>query len=292
MFVASNKLSDLKQYFKHKLYNQFSESEIKLMFDEIVMQRLQLSRTDLLLNKDLRLSESDLLYVRTIAHRLLEHEPFQYIIGETEFCDLNLICDERALIPRPETEELVQWIQESFPEKNKALNLLDLCTGSGCIALALKSNFQHAVVSALDVSQEALDLSNENAQITQLEVNFFEHDLLSSSSLDFPKNSFDCWVSNPPYIPNKDKELMPANVLNFEPHLALFVDDHDTLIFYRKIATLAKDYLRVNGLLFFEIHEDLASEVSNLLAELHFLNIEVKKDLQGKSRMVKVVNNI
>lgn len=289
MFVASNKLSDLKQYFKHKLETHFSESEIKLMFDEIVMQRLQLSRTDLLLNKDLRLSESDLLHVRTIAHRLLEHEPFQYIMGETEFCGLNLKCDARALIPRPETEELVQWIQESFSEKNEELNILDLCTGSGCIALALKSNFQNAIVSALDVSLEALNLANENAQITQLEVNFFEHDLLSSSSLDFPKNSFDCWVSNPPYIPNKDKELMHANVLNHEPHVALFVDDHDALIFYRKIATFAKDYLKENGLLFFEIHENLASEVSHLLAELHFSNIEVKKDLQGKNRMLRAL---
>jgi release factor glutamine methyltransferase len=287
MFVASNKLSDLKQYFKHKLNAHFSESEIKLMFDEIVMQRLQLSRTDLLLNKDLRLSESDLLHVRTIAHRLLEHEPFQYIIGETEFCGLSLKCDARALIPRPETEELVQWIQESFSEKNEKLNILDLCTGSGCIALALKSNFQNAIVSALDVSQEALNLANENAQITRLDVKFFEHDLLSSSTLDFPKHSFDCWVSNPPYIPNKDKELMHANVLNHEPHVALFVDDHDALIFYRKIATFAKDYLKESGLLFFEIHEDLASEVNNLLVELRFSNIEIKKDLQGKNRMVK-----
>lgn len=289
MFVASNKLSDLKQYFKQKLDEHFSESEIKLMFDEIVMQRLQLSRADLLLNKDLRLSESDLLHVRTIAHRLLEHEPFQYIMGETEFSGLNLKCDARALIPRPETEELVQWIQESFSEKNEELHILDLCTGSGCIALALKSNFQKAIISALDVSQEALNLANENAQTTRLDVKFFEHDLLTYSTLDFPKKSFDCWVSNPPYIPNRDKELMHANVLNFEPHVALFVDDHDTLIFYRKIATLAKDYLKQNGLLFFEIHEDLASEVSQLLEELHFSNVEIKKDLQGKNRMIKAL---
>lgn len=287
MFVASNKLFDLKKYFKQKLDKYFSLSEIKLMFDEIVMQRLQLSRTDLLLNKDLRLSESDLLHVRTIAHRLLDHEPFQYIMGETEFCGLNLKCDARALIPRPETEELVQWIQESFPEKNAELNILDLCSGSGCIALALKSNFQNAIISALDVSQEALNLANENAQISQLEVNFFEHDLLSSTRLDFPKNSFDCWVSNPPYIPSKEKELMHANVLNHEPHVALFVDDHDALIFYRKIATLAKDYLKERGLLFFEIHENLATDVNKILEELNLYNIEIKQDLQGKNRMVK-----
>jgi release factor glutamine methyltransferase len=287
MFVASNKISDLKQYFKQKLTNHYTNSEIKWMFDEIVMQRLKISKTDLLLSKDLRLSESDLLYVRTIVHRLLEHEPFQYIMGEIEFCDLTLKSDERALIPRPETAELVHWIQESFTEKNEALHILDLCTGSGCIAFALKSKFQNALISGLDISHDALNLANENAKFIQMDVNFFKFDLLKSSILNFPKKSFDCWVSNPPYIPFKDKIKMHSNVLNFEPHIALFVDDQDALIFYRKIATLAKDYLNENGFLFFEIHENLATQVKYLLENYGFSNIEIKQDLQGKNRMIK-----
>lgn len=289
MFVTSNKLSDLKTYFKTQLSSLFSESEIKLMFESLICKRLELSKTDLLLNKDILVSESDLLYVRNALKRLVSSEPFQYIIGETEFCGLNLFCDERALIPRPETEELLCWIQESLKNIKTDIRILDLCTGSGCIALALKNCFPKANVNALDVSKKALSLAEKNATSNNLQIDFFEIDLLAKPKMNFPKNSFDCWVSNPPYIPSKDKKQMNENVLNFEPHIALFVEDDNPLIFYRIIATLAKIYLKENGLLFFEIHENLAEEVKELLHELQYFNIEIKKDLQGKNRMIKAM---
>lgn len=286
MFVASNKLSVLKNYFYKKLELQFSPSELKLMFYESLAKRLGVQKETLLLDPDFRLSESDLLHIRTIAHRLLDGEPFQYIHGETEFFGLNLICDERALIPRPETEELVLWITESLDNKQE-YSLLDFCTGSGCIALALKNSFQASKVIGIDVSNEALSQAMENATNNAIEVNFMHYNVLSEAVLPFQEESIDCIVSNPPYVLNKEKENMDKNVLEFEPHLALFVEDNDPLIFYSKIAKMAKYYLKNGGLLFFEINEQYGKEMTALLEHYHFKNIELKKDLQGKDRMIR-----
>lgn len=289
MFVQSNKIKDLKAYFSQKLELHFSPSEVKFMFSVALQKRLNLSKEELLFPNEIRLSESDLLFVRTIAHRLLDNEPFQYIIGETEFCGLLLQCDSRALIPRPETEELVSWVVDAFKDKTQSPEIIDYCSGSGCIALALKNYLPHARVSGYDFSDEAIALSRENVHQTGLDVRFEQADALHFPEHRVTASSVDCIVSNPPYIPEKDKSAMHANVLEFEPHLALFVSDEDPLIFYRKIAKLAQNQLKPGGKLFFEIHENLSAEVQELLHTSGFSGIEIQEDLQGKKRMIKAV---
>ena len=290
MFVQTNSIKSIKNYFKVKLSNIFSESEIKLICNEVICIRLSLSRGDLIGIDDNLLSESDLLYFRSIVKRLLNNEPFQYIIGNAHFYGLELKSDSRALIPRPETEELIEWIKESY--RNTPINLIaDICTGSGCIALALKSIYLKSTVLAVDISSDALILAKENSKLTKLEIELqkfdatIESEYLSNPSIK--ENSFDCWVSNPPYIPELEKKDMSENVLQFEPHLALFVPDNNALLFYKVISKMAKRFLKSNGLLFFEIHENLSNEVVLLLEELDFLEIEIRTDLQGKNRMVK-----
>jgi release factor glutamine methyltransferase len=216
--------------------------------------------------------------------RLQVNEPFQYILGETTFCDLTLICDSRALIPRPETEELVAWISE-------LLNLnfiIDVCSGSGCIALGLKSRFPNARVFGVDVSEVANELAQANAQRNHLPVEFFKADVLEINS-EFWKylDAVDVIVSNPPYITCKEIEQMNPNVLDYEPHLALFVPNDSAIIFYERIAMLGLQKLNQNGFLFFELNPDFADQVIEMLKILGFSNIELKNDLQGKKRMLK-----
>jgi release factor glutamine methyltransferase len=285
MFVQSNTLAAIKNYFFERLHSYFSESELKLMFQTVVEQRLNLSKADLILQREIRLSESDLLHFRSVVKRLQTQEPFQYIVGSTEFYGLELTCDKRALIPRPETEELVDWITTQFEHEAK-LHFLDLCTGSGCIALALKSIFQNSTVIGVDESQPALELATENKNRTKLAVEFYKLNVLRSSDYSFSPASFECWVSNPPYIPEKDRVMMAQNVLNFEPEMALFVTDENPLIFYREIAENGLIYLKSGGKLFFEIHENLAQETCELLQKLGYQSVEIKKDLQGKDRMI------
>jgi release factor glutamine methyltransferase len=286
MFVSTNKVGDLKKYFNSKLENQFSQNELKLMFQLLLEKRLNCSKEEIFLQKEVLLSESDLLYFRENIHKLVNNEPFQYLIGETEFYGLKIKCDSRALIPRPETEELVNWIDETFANKKCELKIIDFCTGSACIALALKSIFAKAEVSASDVSIEALSLAQENSNHLKLSVNFFNDNLLETK-LDFEANSLDCIVSNPPYIPIKDKELMHENVLKYEPHLALFVENNNATIFYEKISEIASKTLKENAFLFFEIHENLAQQVIDVLNKFKFKSIELKQDLQGKNRMIR-----
>ncbi len=285
MFVQTNSVQAVKAYFKERLQDQFSESEMKAMLKVAICERLKLSSADYLLCDSNLLSESDLLYFRSIVKRLLNNEPFQYIIGQTEFFGLELKCDARALIPRPETEELVEWVMEVAAPEN---TLIDFCTGSGCIALALKSQLPKATVYGTDVSKEALELSKENASSLNLDVSFIQHDALSDylpSTLT--EQSIDIIVSNPPYIPELDKQEMQANVLDFEPHLALFVENDNALIFYKAIALHSARLLKKNGLLFFEIHERLAMETKEAIEALGFVDVEIRKDLQGKDRMIK-----
>jgi release factor glutamine methyltransferase len=288
MFVQHNDLKSIRSYFEQGLEKQFSTSEIKFMFQIITEERLKLSPAEQLISADFRLSESDLLHYRSCVKRLLNDEPFQYIIGKTEFYDLEILCSPSALIPRPETEELVDWIVQTFPSPPK--KALDLCTGTGCIALALKSKWKTTEIHAIDVSEKALDLAKKNATSLDLPVNFQKLDVLDTSTSNWSQlgeaNSYDCWVSNPPYIPTKQKEEMHDNVLRFEPEIALFVEDHEPLIFYRIISEKALIYLKKGGYLFFELNEYYAEESKNLLEELGFREVEIKEDLQGKRRML------
>ncbi len=288
MFVQTNSVKSIKNYFRTKLSERFSESEIKLIESEVVSLRLGMESKSLIGLDDQLLSESDLLYFRSVVKRLLNDEPFQYIVGNAHFYGLILDCDRRALIPRPETEELVDWIKESLPISFHG-TVLDLCTGSGCIALAIKSVFPESSVGATDFSRETLSLAKQNAQKMGLNVQFYEFDAKDENAyqLELGEKKFDCWVSNPPYIPENEMCSMDVNVLEYEPHLALFVENDDPLIFYGKIAGMALKYLNSKGFLFFELHENFADQVALLAADLGFINVEIKEDLQGKKRMLK-----
>jgi len=267
----------------------YSSSELRMMFNILIQERLGITSAEIILSKDILLSESDLLYVRSVVKRLLSNEPFQYVIGKVEFFGLEFKIDKRALIPRPETEELVQWILEDFKDKTE-LKILDLCTGSGCIAIALKNNLIDADVSGLELSIDALDLCHQNADQLKTTISWIHSDVLQSASYShFQQASFDVWVSNPPYVLNSDKNEMHRNVLDHEPHMALFVEDNDPLVFYREIASQAKKYLKSSGRLYFEIHENLGQMMISLLENLGFTEIEIKQDLQGRNRMVKAV---
>ena len=284
MFVKENTVSAARAYFKDRLQNQFSESELKSMWKQLICKRFEWNDSEFLLSSGNRLSESDLLYVRSFVKRLQDNEPFQYILGETTFCDLTILCDSRALIPRPETEELVSWISEL----TNVNSIIDICSGSGCIALGLKSNFPNAKVFGVDLSEDANNLAETNAIRNKLSVEFFEADALDLNS-EFWKNLdfVDVIVSNPPYITLDEKTLMNPNVLDYEPHLALFVPNGSAIIFYERIANLAIQKLNQKGFLFFELNPDFADDVVKMLKNLGFRNIQLKNDLQGKKRMLK-----
>lgn len=290
MFVQTNTVKSIRSYFKARLSEKFSENEIKLIGNEVICSRLGLSKTEIVGINEQFLSESDLLHFRSIVKRLLNNEPFQYVVGNTFFYDLELKCDARALIPRPETEELVDWIKESFSKINP-IYFADICTGSGCIGLSLKSIFPDSKIIAADFSNDALLLAKENSDALSLDLEFLQFDAtiekeytIIDSDLE---GKFDCWVSNPPYIPTLEKDLMAKNVLEFEPHIALFVSDNDPVLFYRVISKMANKYLKPKGLLFFEIHENLSIQVMEVLKNDGFANVEIRKDLQGKNRMMK-----
>ena len=284
MFVKENTISAARAYFKDRLQIQFSESELKSMWKQLICKRFDWNDSEFLLSSENRMSESDLLYVRSFVKRLQANEPFQYILGETTFCDLTLICDSRALIPRPETEELVVWISELL----NLNSIIDVCSGSGCIALGLKSNFPKSNVFGVDLSQDANNLAQSNAIRNNLSVDFLIADALNLNS-EFWENvdSVDVIVSNPPYITQNEKAFMNPNVLDYEPHLALFVPNDSPIIFYERIARLALQKLNQNGFLFYELNPDFADQVIEMLKILGFSNIELKNDLQGKKRMLK-----
>ncbi len=286
MTFIKNDLEAVKSFFQENMTG-YSSTEINLMVKYLVIKRLNINESDYLIQQPFLFSGSDLLFFRDAVKRMQKNEPFQHVLGEVEFYGLLLNSDKRALIPRPETEELVDWVVNSF-DRNDLLKMADLCSGSGCIALALKSVFAKSEVNAIEFSKEAIELIQENCRKTELQLIINEIDVLEKGPFSqFQKNSFDCWVSNPPYIPTKDKAIMHANVLEFEPEMALFVEDNDALIFYERISKQANLFLKPNGLLFFEIHEDLAEETVSILKSNNFVNIELRKDLQGKDRMIK-----
>jgi release factor glutamine methyltransferase len=235
------------------------------------------------LKTDARLSESELLDFHFTLKRLKKHEPIQYILGEAPFMGLTLNVSPATLIPRPETEELVALL---VSELKGNPTVLDIGTGSGCIPIAIKHLRPHAHVFALDVSSEAIDIATKNAKQNQTEVTFGIQDILAKGPLptSFP-TTFDFIVSNPPYVRNTEKETMEKHVLDHEPHLALFVEDDDPLIFYKVIAEKAKLLLSENGKLYFEINQYLADDVSTLLTEMGYKNTCIHNDINDNPRM-------
>jgi release factor glutamine methyltransferase len=226
-----------------------------------------------------------------ILEELKTGKPVQYILGTTEFYGLNFLVNPAVLIPRPETEELVEWVLQSGKLKvksQKSLSILDIGTGSGCIAISLKKNLPDAEVMAIDISTDALQTAKQNAVINEVEVEFIEADILQSQKLKINgQKKIDVIVSNPPYVTLVDKLQMHQNVTGFEPHTALFVPEHDPLIFYKAIASFAAEQLEDNGLLFFEINENYGKETIELLAHNGFTHIELKHDMSSRDRMIK-----
>jgi release factor glutamine methyltransferase len=249
------------------------------------MSRLKLDATAYLLASESEVSDEVLEQLRSDVHRLSMHEPLQYVLGSTFFYGLEIQCNPAALIPRPETEELVDWVLSEVQLPSCAL--IDLGTGTGCISLAIKAKRPSWQVSAIDVSQDALALARSNALNLDLDVHVEGLDLLQDFSVQAFDAKFHIVVSNPPYVPHADGSSMLPNVLNHEPHLALFVSDSDPLLFYRRILAFCDLFLEIDGYVFVEIHEDLSVGTLQLFHDAGFANIKLRKDLQGKSRMIK-----
>jgi release factor glutamine methyltransferase len=289
----------LKTYrttFLLELSTIYDAQEIESFFYLILECFHNKKRIDLALDPIMDMDAMQLLRWESVLSELKKEKPIQYILGETEFYGLPFLVNENTLIPRPETEELVEWIIKStkYEIQSTKLRILDIGTGSGCIAISLAKNFPNAEVSAIDVSEKALATAKKNAEINKVEVDFINVDILKINDLvELPTSNFqlptqfDIIVSNPPYVRNLEKAEIKSNVLEYEPHLALFVEDTDALLFYRKIAQLAQQNLSENGKLFFEINQYLGKETVELLEDLGFKNIELKKDIYGNDRMIR-----
>ena len=280
-----------KTVFQNELASLYDEMEIDSFFYIILENLHGLKRIDLALNPETVLDGTHLKQWKSIVSDLKLEKPIQYILGETEFYGLRFEVNENTLIPRPETEELVQLIinDEGKGKREKGkVRILDVGTGSGCIAISLAKNIADAEVFAIDVSDKALATAKKNAEINEVNVNFIQQNILEITDLTFDLglSTFDLIVSNPPYVRNLEKGEIKPNVLEFEPHLALFVEDDDALLFYRKIAQLAKRNLNPNGKLYFEINQYLGKETAKLLEDLGFYDIKLLKDIYGNYRMI------
>ena len=270
----------------HLLTPLYGEGEAKAIARMVYEVRYGLTFTDLCIGKDTQLSADDQAELEEIAQRLQRHEPIQYVLGKAEFMGEWYDVEPGVLIPRPETEELVRWISLS---KGEGVNILDVGTGSGCIAIALAVLYPEAKVTAWDISEKALEVARKNAKRLGVNVNFEQVDALhlTSDILHQTSNAFSLIISNPPYICNKEREAMEQNVLDYEPHEALFVPDEDPLLFYRAIAEYGKKVLKPDGWLYFEINPLYAEPLRELLHSMSYHDIECKDDQYGKQRMIR-----
>ena len=285
-------LKECRLHIHEALSKIYPKTEIDSFFFLMIEEKLNLQRIDTVLKPDLLISQDNLTTFLKIIKRLQNEEPIQYILKKTSFYGLPFIVDKNTLIPRSETEELVAWIIEEASKgklhKKDKISILDIGTGTGCIPISLAKNLIKSSVSAIDISQKALLIAKKNALLNNTKIDFFEMDILNTESLP---QKFDIIVSNPPYVRELEKREIKKNVLQNEPHLALFVDNNNPLLFYKKIADLAIKYLRQDGLLFFEINQYLEKETVKMLEMKGFKNIELRKDLFGNYRMIQC-NNI
>ncbi len=262
---------------------------------ELIIEKISgLKKTDRILNKQQILNKTQIDILQEYQKQLNENTPLQYVLHEAWFAGIKFFVDENVLIPRPETEELVEWIIQDVTDNlaltisYSPLTILDIGTGSGCIAIALKKKIVNANLYAFDISESALQIALLNAQQNNTEINFFKANIFEyQNNNNLPL--FDIIVSNPPYIPKKELAEMHANVISYEPHLALFVPDENPFLFYDVISNFSLLHLKQNGVLYIEIHENYANNIEKLLQKKSFKSIEIKKDLQQKNRMVKAV---
>lgn len=276
-------LKEFRSKFTNELQGEFPKEEIQSFFNILTESFLKMSRLDVALDPEKKLSETQLDQFGDALLRLKKHEPIQYITGETQFFGLNFKVNKSVLIPRPETEDLVLWILDDFNERKEELKILDIGTGSGCIAVSLAKNLPQAKITAIDISVEAIDTARENAELNQVEIEFKQADILQMTELP---EQYDVIVSNPPYVRELEKEDMQRNVLEFEPETALYVKDHDPLLFYEKISELAVNSLKNKGAVYFEINQYLGEETEKILIGKNFRTI-LKKDIFEVDRMLK-----
>jgi release factor glutamine methyltransferase len=271
------------QYIREELHpfypDRETESFIRLIFSHVKNYTL----TDLVLKREEKLSDKEINDVRKIVARLKLHEPIHYITGTKEFAGIKLMVNPSVLIPRPETEELIEWIKESEISPD---SILDIGTGSGCIALSLKKLIPGACLTGCDVSPEALTTAKRNAEINALDVHFIEADILRWKNIHLP-GKYGLIVSNPPYVTASERAVMNKNVLDYEPHKALFVEDDDPLKFYKAIVNFASERLIPSGKLYFEINEKFGAQLMDLMHRKGFRSNEIKRDLQEKERMIR-----
>ena len=284
-----------RNYFNETLKTIYPITEIDSFFFLLLEEYLGFRRVDIVLKSDFKITQETLNLLQSATKQLEQEVPLQYVIGKTEFYGLPFVVNKHVLIPRPETEELVAWVvSESSRFKTfntstkqttetKQLKILDIGTGSGCIPISLKKQLPFAKISAIDISKEALTVAKKNAVLNNVDIHFILQDILKTVALD---QHYDIIISNPPYVRELEKKELKNNVLKNEPHVALFVENDNPLIFYAKIAELAKKYLNKNGLLFFEINQYLGTETIDLVNKKGLKNIQLKKDMFGNDRIV------
>jgi len=285
-------LKQYKNHFVSSLETLYDSMEIESFFYIVSTFLHKKNRIALVFEPDFEINNEQLEHWNNILEELKKEKPIQYVLGEAWFFGLRFEVDANTLIPRPETEELVQWIIDTITEENSdfnqnSLKIIDIGTGSGCIPISLKKELPMTEVSAIDVSDGALEVAQKNALTNNITVHFIKKDILSHTELLLENQKWDIIVSNPPYVRLLEKEEIKKNVLEYEPHLALFVADDDALLFYRKIATLARTCLTENGYLFFEINQYLGAETVALLENLGFKNIQLRQDIYGNNRMIR-----
>lgn len=270
-------------YIRKELESYYPKKEIDGFIRLIFSILKGYNSIDLIIKKDENLNEDDRFRIVEITNRLKKYEPIQYILGEMEFYGLKFQVNPDVLIPRPETEELIDWILKDITKTN--LQILDIGTGSGCIPVSLKKYIPEATITGCDISDKALKTAIYNAKLNEVEATFFHLDILNPV---LPKSlpKLDITVSNPPYITEKEKKLMHDNVLKFEPSSALFVPDDNPLIFYKAIASFCSQNLKKEGKLYLEINESYGQECINMLQENNFINVQIRKDINGKNRML------
>lgn len=285
MQVSSNKIKDIRRYYKQQLADIYDEKETDSFLYMLFEEYAGLSKAQILLNAEATISESELLKIHFAVKALMNNKPIQYIIGSSEFYGLQFKVNPDVLIPRPETEELVELIiKENSEGKNHSI--IDIGTGSGCIAITLKKYLPDSIVCALDFSTNALNVAKENAKSNELEIHFLKMDFLNARNWN-KLDSFDIIVSNPPYVRESEMKQMHKNVLDYEPAKALFVEDENPLLFYSAIAQFAKGHLNNSGAVYCEINQYLAKGTSTLFLDAGFAQVDIFKDMNGNDRIIK-----
>lgn len=281
-------LTEYRTYFTESLVTIYPKTEITSFLYLLIEEYLGLQRIEFVMQPNFIIQKEKLNLLNKALNKLQKEEPIQYIIGHTEFFGLTFIVNKNTLIPRPETEELVAWVVYEIKHRElkqiKDISVLDIGTGSGCIPISIAKRCKNTTITAIDISKKALQVAKKNAENNSVKIKCIASDILNTTSLE---KRYDIIISNPPYVRNSEKKEIENNVLKNEPHIALFVEDSNPLIFYDKIATLSKQHLTKEGLLFFEINQYLGEETKQMLHKKGFKNIEIRKDIFRNNRMIK-----